>query len=49
MPVWVSTVNWNTEWSYYKNIWRTPWFDIGFHRADYWFDQTDPTWQGRPA
>jgi len=49
MPVWVSTLNTNTEWPYYKNIWRTPWFDEGFHRGDYWFDKSDPSWQGRPA
>jgi peptide/nickel transport system substrate-binding protein len=49
MPIWMSTVNSNVDWSYYWNAWRTPWFDAGFHRADFWFDMNDPTWQGRPA
>jgi peptide/nickel transport system substrate-binding protein len=49
MPIYVSNVNSNTDWSYHKNWRRTPWFDDGYWRANQWFDTSDPTWQGRPA
>jgi peptide/nickel transport system substrate-binding protein len=49
MLIWVSTINSAVDWPYIKNTVRSPWFGNSFHRADQWVDQTDPTFQGRPA
>jgi len=49
MHIWVSTINSSVYWPYRKNLWYAPWFGNTFHRADEWIDQTDPTFQGRPA
>jgi peptide/nickel transport system substrate-binding protein len=49
MHIWVSTINSSVNWSYLKNNYYAPWFGNSFHRADEWIDQTDPTFQGRPA
>jgi peptide/nickel transport system substrate-binding protein len=49
MPIWVSPINTNVEWSYHKNIWRQPWYGASFLRAIVWLDHNDPNWQGRPT
>jgi ABC-type transport system substrate-binding protein len=37
------------NWNYVKNQYIQPWFGSAHLIANMWLDQTDPSWQGRPA